>query len=68
MTENMGKWPSGQRKDALRNAGVGHELACAILGHELSRGIDKEYGVGFELRSMDQTLLKALPQSEGVCS
>ncbi len=48
-------------KDALRNAGVSHELACAILGHELSKGIDKEYGTGFYLRLMEDALLKVFP-------
>ena len=40
---------------------MSHELANGILGHELSRGIDKEYGIGFDLRLMEDALLKVFP-------
>ena len=48
-------------KDALRNAGVVRELQNAILGHELSSGIDADYGVGFGLERMRDALLQVFP-------
>ncbi|MDF2234549.1 tyrosine-type recombinase/integrase [Albimonas sp. CAU 1670] len=39
-------------KDTLRNTGAPHDLQNAILGHELSRGVDGAYGSGFTLEKL----------------
>ena len=47
-------------KDALRNTGAPHDLQNAILGHELSRGVDGAYGSGFTLEKLRDALEPAL--------
>ncbi|SDX97264.1 Site-specific recombinase XerD [Albimonas donghaensis] len=47
-------------KDGLRNTGAPNDLQNAILGHELSRGVDGAYGSGFSLDRLRDALRPAL--------